>query len=120
MILADTTTTEMGTWFFCLMGAAQLGLIVMQIATFNSKQRREVSFAGEPVDKKEFERRVEQLERESKAAWEKMEHDRMECQASINDPHHGLGALKAAVDMNNQQVVLLGAKLDRFIEKGRL
>jgi hypothetical protein len=118
-MLAEVTTTEMGTWVFCLMGAAQLGLIILQIVTFTSKQRREVSFAGEPVDKEEFERRVERLERDNKAAWEKMERDRMECQASINDPIHGLGALKSAVDMNNQQVILLGAKLDRLIEKGR-
>jgi hypothetical protein len=120
MMLADASAAEMGTWVFCLMGAAQLGLIILQIVTFSSKQRREVTFAGDPVDKKEFERRVEHLENENKGVWEKMERDRMECQASINDPVHGLGALKSAVDMNNQQVVLMGAKLDRLMERGRI
>ena len=57
-ILAEISNSELGTWLYGAATVAQLGATITVLITINSKQRREVSFAGEPVDRKEFDRHV--------------------------------------------------------------
>ena len=74
-----------------------------------------------------MDRRVCRLEEESVKIWAKMESDKTEILLAgearaeklhnrINPIAAGLEGLKSAVELNNQQTVLLSAKLDRLME----
>lgn len=58
MILSDVTNSELGGWLYAAATVAQLAATITVLITVNSKQRREVTFAGEPVDKREFDRHL--------------------------------------------------------------
>jgi hypothetical protein len=74
-----------------------------------------------------MDRRVCKLEEDSARIWAKMEADKSEILLAgelraeklhnrINPLAESMEGLRSAVDLNNQQTVLLGAKLDRLIE----
>ena len=58
MIVSQLTSADLGTWMYALGSVIQIAATVTILVTINSKQKREVSFAGQPVDQKEFERMV--------------------------------------------------------------
>lgn len=58
MILADLPNSELGAWLYAAATVAQLAATITVLITINSKQRREITFAGEAVDKREFDRHV--------------------------------------------------------------
>ena len=74
-----------------------------------------------------MDRRVCRLEEDSAKIWAKMEADKTEILLAgearaeklhnrINPIAEGMEGLKSAVELNNQQTVLLSAKLDRLME----
>jgi hypothetical protein len=75
-----------------------------------------------------LDKRVTKLEDDAAQIWAKMEADKTEILLAgemraeklhdrINPIAAGLEGLKSSVDLNNQQTVLLGAKLDRLMER---
>lgn len=64
--------------------AGLLALVISIIANFilvldrNKAQKREIIFAGTPVDKKEFDQRITRIEDNTDRIWEKMEADKAE------------------------------------------
>jgi hypothetical protein len=62
MIIADATptATQLGSWIVCFFAVLQGVFTVVLLVTINQKQKREVSFAGEAVDKKDFDRALQE------------------------------------------------------------
>jgi hypothetical protein len=116
--------------------AAWLGCLAFGLLLFNEGSKFLDRVRGKtpqpPNEQLEFsvsamDRRVCKLEEESMKVWTKMESDKTEILMAgalsaeklhnrINPIAEGMEGLKSAVDLNNQQTVLLGAKLDRLME----
>ena len=54
------TTSDLGAWLYSAATVAQLAATITVLVTINSKQRREVTFAGQPVDKAEYDKHYTQ------------------------------------------------------------
>jgi hypothetical protein len=116
--------------------AAWLGCLAFGLMLFNEGSKSVDRIRGKtphpPNEQLEFsvtamDRRVCRLEEESVKIWAKMESDKTEILLAgearaeklhnrINPIAAGLEGLRSAVELNNQQTVLLGAKLDRLME----
>jgi hypothetical protein len=116
--------------------AAWLGCLAFGLMLFNEGSKFVDRIRGKtpqpPNEQLEFsvtamDRRVSRLEEDSAKIWGKMEADKAEMlragearaeklHGRINPIAEGMEGLKSAVDLNNQQTVLLGAKLDRLME----
>ena len=116
--------------------AAWLGCLAFGLMLFNEGSKFVDRIRGKtpqpPNEQLEFsvtamDRRVCRLEEDSARIWAKMEADKAEmlragearCEKlhnRINPIAEGMEGLKSAVELNNQQTVLLGAKLDRLME----
>jgi hypothetical protein len=103
------------------------------------KSQTEVTFSGTPVDKKEFERHVEQdvidhnaihsrlggiergVEARVNARIDRAETENKESRRLMHREIETIGkevaALKTASDLANQRSIMMDAKLDRLIEK---
>jgi hypothetical protein len=141
MIFADITNSELGGWLYAAATVAQLAGTITLLVTINSKQRREVSFAGEPVDRKEFDKHVAEdsavhsqlfakiggaergiesrvMSRLDKAEGESRELRRLvhlEITAIGND----VAALKKEAELANQRSCQMDSKIDRLIERNQ-
>jgi len=120
--------------------AAWLGCLAFGLLLFNEAGKFVDRVRGKapqpPNEQLEFsvtamDRRVTKLEEESARIWTKMEADKTEILKAgelraeklhhrINPIAEGMEGLKSAVDLNNQQTILLSAKLDRLIESGKV
>jgi hypothetical protein len=120
--------------------AAWLGCLAFALMLFNEGSKLVDRIRGRtphpPNEQLEFsvtaiDRRVSRLEEESQKIWAKMEADKTEILLAgelraeklhnrINPIAEGMEGLKSAVDLNNQQTVLLSTKLDRLIEAKKL
>ena len=116
--------------------AAWLGCLAFAFMLFNEGAKLVDRIRGRapqpPNEQLEFsvtaiDRRVCRLEEDSAKIWAKMEADKTEILSAgearaeklhnrINPIAAGMEGLKSAVDLNNQQTVLLSAKLDRLME----
>ncbi len=116
--------------------AAWLGCLAFGLMLFNEGAKFVDRIRGKtphpPNEQLEFcvmamDRRVCKLEEESAKIWAKMEADKTEILRAgelraeklhnrINPIGEGMEGLKAAVELNNQQTVLLSTKLDHLME----
>lgn len=116
--------------------AAWLGCLAFGLMLFNEGSKFVDRIRGKtpypPNEQLEFsvtaiDRRVCKLEEESMKIWAKMESDKTEILLAgevraeklhnrINPIAEGMEGLRSAADLNNQQTVLLSAKLDRLME----
>jgi hypothetical protein len=116
--------------------AAWLGCLAFGLMLFNEGAKFVDRIRGKaphpPNEQLEFsvavmDRRVSKLEEDSARIWGKMEADKTEILRAgelraeklhnrINPLAESLEGLKSAVELNNQQTVLFGAKLDRLME----
>jgi hypothetical protein len=141
MILSEISNSELGTWLYAAVTVAQLAATVTVLITINSKQRREVSFAGEPVDRKEFDRYVAEnaanhsqlfakisgaergVESRLMARLDKAETDSREFQRLVHQEITGIGndvaALKKETELGNQRACQMDSKIDRLIGRSQ-
>jgi hypothetical protein len=116
--------------------AAWLGCLAFALMLFNESSKfidrvrgkaphppnEQLAFSVSAMD-----RRVTKLEADSAAIWAKMEADKSEILLAgeqradklhqrINPIAAGMEGLKSAAEINHQQTILMGAKLDRLIE----
>jgi hypothetical protein len=139
MILSEITNSEMGTWLYAAVTVAQLAATITVLITINSKQRREVSFAGEPVDRKEFDKHVAEdaavhsqifariggaergIESRVTARLDKSEADSRDLRRLVHQEISAIGndvaALKKEAEMANQRAFQMDSKIDRLIER---
>jgi hypothetical protein len=138
-IVAEISNTELGTWLYGAATVAQLGATITVLITINSKQRREVSFAGEPLDRKEFDRHVNEdmtvhsqlfariggaergIESRLTVRLDKTEAEAAELRRLVHQELIAVGndvaGLKKAAELANQRACMMDAKIDRLIER---
>jgi hypothetical protein len=139
MIVSDISNADLGTWVYGLAIIIQIASTLAILITINSKQRREVSFAGEPLDRKEFDKHVAEnaaihvqlfakiggaergLETRLAARMDKLE---MESKESLHLMYQGISAigndvaaLKKETKLANQRSLQMDGKIDRLIER---
>jgi hypothetical protein len=139
MILADITNSELGAWLYSAVTVAQLAATVTVLVTINSRQRREISFAGEPVDKKDFDRHVAEnaavhtqlfakiggaergIESRLASRMDRFESDSTESRRLIHQVINAIGndvaALKKEAELANQRAFQMDSKIDHLIER---
>lgn len=142
MILAeltpDPTSAQIGTWVQILSILLNIAMMIVFLATINAKQKREVSFAGEPVDKKEFdlfktevktvvdnifaklggvERGVEARMREE---LRRLDGDARESRKTMHNEltkvREDVAGVQASQELMNQRLVQMDQKIDRLVE----
>ena len=57
-MFSELSNSELGAWVYALATIIQIASTIAILITINSKQKREVTFAGEPVDRKDFDKHV--------------------------------------------------------------
>jgi hypothetical protein len=141
MIIADITNSELGAWLYAAVTVAQLAATITVLITINSKQRREVSFAGEPVDRKEFDKHVAEdsaihsqlfariggaergIESRVMTRMDKTETDSREFRRVVHEEITAIGndvaALKKEAELANQRACQMDSKIDRLIERNQ-
>jgi hypothetical protein len=141
MILSEISAAELGTWVYALGTVIQIAATITVLVTINSKQKREVSFAGEPLDRKEFDRVVEEnttvhdqlfakiggvergLDNRMAGRMDKIEAEshasRRLMHQNISAIGNDVAALKKEAELANQRAFQMDAKIDRLIERPR-
>lgn len=139
MIISDISTSELGAWVYGLATVIQIASTAAVLITINSKQRREISFAGETVDRKEFDRHLADnvsvhnqlfakiggvergLEARLSGRMDRFETESEQFRRLIHQTISAIGndvaALKTETAMANQRSVQMDAKIDRLIER---
>jgi hypothetical protein len=139
MIISDISNADLGAWVYALATIIQIASTIAILVTINSKQRREVSFAGEPVDRKDFDKHVADnaavhvqlfakiggaergLESRLAARMDKFEAETKESRLLMHRDISAIGndvaALKKAAELANQRSVQMDGKIDRLIER---
>jgi hypothetical protein len=139
MIISEISNSELGAWVYGLATIIQIASTIAILLTINSKQKREVTFAGEPVDRKDFDKlaaenaivhhqlfakiggaerglearlaaRMDKFETESEQSRRLMHHD-------ISAIGNDVAALKKEAELANQRAFQMDAKIDRLIER---
>jgi hypothetical protein len=140
-MIAEISASELGTWLYAAATVAQLAAIITVLVTINSKQRREVSFAGEPVDRKEFDKHVAEdaaihgqlfakiggaergIEARVMTRMDKFETDSKESRRLAHQEITAIGndvsALKKEAELANQRACQMDSKIDRLIERNQ-
>jgi hypothetical protein len=138
-MIAEITSSDLGTWLYAAATVAQLAGTVTLLITINSKQRREISFAGEPVDRKEFDKHVAQdaaihsqlfakiggaergIETRMMARMDNFETESKESRQLVHQEISAIGndvaALKKEAELANQRAFQMDSKIDRLIER---
>jgi len=139
MIVSDISNADLGAWVYALAIIIQIASTLAILITINSKQRREVSFAGEPVDRKDFDKHVAEnaaihtqlfakiggaergLESRLAARMDKFEVDSKESNRLMHQDISAIGndvaALKKETELANQRSMQMDGKIDRLIER---
>jgi hypothetical protein len=137
-MLADISNTELGTWVYALATVIQIAGTIAILVTINSRQKREVSFAGEPVDQKNFDKHVAEnaavhnqlfariggvergLESRLTARIDRFETESKESRLLMHQDISAIGndvaALKKEAELANQRAFQMDSKIDRLIE----
>jgi hypothetical protein len=141
MNIAEISSADLGSWMYALGSVIQIAASVTILATINSKQRREISFAGEPLDRKEFDRMVAEnaaahdqllakisavergLDGRLAARIDKFEVESRESrqllQQNVTAIGNDVAALKKEAELANQRAFQMDSKIDRLIERER-
>ncbi len=141
MMLGEITNSELGTWLYAAVTVAQLAATITVLVTINSKQRREVSFAGEPVDRKEFDKHVAEnaaihsqlfakiggaergIESRLMTRVDKSEADSRDLRRLMHQEISAIGndvaALKKEAELANQRACQMDSKIDRLIGRNQ-
>jgi xylose isomerase len=141
MLISDISNADLGAWVYGLATIIQIASTITILVTINSKQKREITFAGEPVDRKEFDKhvaenaavhsqlfakiggaerglefrlasRMDKFETESKESGRLMHQD-------ISAIGNDVAALKKEAELANQRALQMDSKIDRLIERPR-
>jgi hypothetical protein len=136
-MLADATPAELGAWVYALATVIQIASTIAILVTINSKQKREVSFAGDPVDKKEFERHALEnaavhnqlfaklggVERGAATTIKEYELSATESRRAmhneITEIKERVSSLESRTEMIDRRIVQIDSKLDRISERMR-
>jgi hypothetical protein len=139
MIISDISNADLGAWVYALATIIQIASTVAILITINSKQKREVSFAGEPVDRKDFDKHVAEnaavhsqlfakiggaergLESRLASRMDKFELETKESHRLVREGvsaiSNDVAALKKEAELANQRSLLMDGKIDRLIER---
>ena len=139
MIISDISNADLGAWVYALATIIQIASTIAILITINSKQKREVTFAGEPVDRKEFDKYAAEnaiihnqlfakiggaergLESRLAARMDKFEMESKESRQLMHQDISAIGndvaALKKEAELANQRSLQMDAKIDRLIER---
>jgi hypothetical protein len=139
MIISDVSNSELGAWVYALATVIQIASTLAVLLTINSKQKREVSFAGEPVDRKDFDKHVAEnaavhnqlfakiggaergLESRLASRMDKFESEAEQSRRLMHQDINAIGndvaALKKETELANQRAFQMDAKIDRLIER---
>jgi hypothetical protein len=139
MIISDISNADLGAWVYGLATVIQIGSTIAVLITINSKQKREVTFPGEPVDRKDFDKHLAEdsavhnqlfariggaergLESRLAARMDRFETESKESRRLMHQYISAIGndvaALKKEASLANQRSVQMDAKIDRLIER---
>jgi outer membrane murein-binding lipoprotein Lpp len=141
MIISDISNSELGAWVYGLATIIQIASTIAILLTINSKQKREVTFAGEPVDRKEFDKHVAEntlihnqlfakiggaergLESRLATRMDKFETETEQSRRLMHQDINAIGndvaALKKEAELANQRAFQMDTKIDRLIERNQ-
>jgi hypothetical protein len=139
MIFSDISNADLGAWVYALATIIQIASTIAILVTINSKQKREITFAGEPVERKEFDKHVLEntavhnqlfariggaergLESRLAARMDKSEAESQESRRLMHQDITAIGndvaALKKEAELANQRSLQMDSKIDRLIER---
>ncbi len=139
MIFSDISNAELGAWVYALATVIQIVSTIAILITINSKQKREISFAGETVERKEFDKHVAEnslvhqqlfakiggvergLESRLASRMDKFETESEDSRRLFHRDISAIGndvaALKKEAELANQRSLQMDAKIDRLIER---
>ncbi len=139
ILFSDIPNADLGAWVYALATILQIASTVAVLITINSRQKREVTFASEPVDRKDFDKHVAEnaavhtqlfarigvaergLESRLAARMDKFETDSRESRRLMHQDISAIGndvaALKKEAALANQRSLQMDAKIDRLIER---
>jgi hypothetical protein len=136
-LFADATPAELGAWVYGLATVLQIASTIAILVTVNSKQKREVSFAGDPVDRKDFERHAAEdvavhnqlfaklggVERGAAATVKEYEisanESRRAMHTEITEIKERVAGLESRTEMIDRRIVQIDSKLDHISERIR-
>ncbi|HEY3860830.1 MAG TPA: hypothetical protein VGO59_02995 [Verrucomicrobiae bacterium] len=138
-MMSEISNAELGAWVYALATIIQIASTLAILITINSKQKREVSFAGEPVDRKDFDKHAGEnaaihnqlfakiggaergLESRLASRMDKFEGEYEQSRRLMHQHISAIGndvaALKKEAELANQRALQMDAKIDRLIEK---
>jgi hypothetical protein len=141
MNITEASNSELGSWVYGLATMIQIASTITTLVMINSRQRREITFAGEPVDRKEFDKHVGEnsvvhnhlfakiggaergLESRLAARMDRHETESKESRRLMHQEISAIGndvaALKKEAALANQRALQMDAKIDRLIERPR-
>jgi hypothetical protein len=112
------------TWFAPIALIASTIAAIVTIFYGNRSQKREVTFTGTPLDKKEFERHQQENRDEHDKFFAKLDimqseskADREKLHFRINPIEGEICALREASETNTTRLVQMDGKIDRLIER---
>jgi len=139
MIISDISNADLGAWVYALATIIQIASTIAILVTINSKQKREITFAGEPLDRKDFDKHVAEnavvhhqlfakiggaergLESRLAARMDKFETESKESRLLMHQDISAIGndvaALKKEAELANQRSCQMDSKIDRLIER---
>ena len=137
-MFAEISNTDLGTWVYALATVIQIAGTLAILITINSRQKREVSFAGEPLDRKDFDKHLSEnaavhnqlfariggvergLESRLTARIDKFETESKESRLLMHQNISAIGndvaALEKEAELANQRAFQMDSKIDRLIE----
>jgi hypothetical protein len=138
-MFSELSNSELGAWVYALATIIQIASTIAILITINSKQKREVTFAGEPVDRKDFDKHVAEtaaihnqlfakiggaergLEARLASRMDKFETEselsRRLMHQEITAIGNDVAALKKEAELANQRACQMDSKIDRLIER---
>ncbi len=138
MIISDISNADLGAWVYALATVIQIASTIAILITINSRQKREITFAGEPLDRKDFDKHLAEnaavhsqlfakiggaergLESRLASRMDKFETDSKESRRLMHQDISAIGndvaALKKAAELANQRSLQMDGKIDRLIE----
>jgi len=112
------------TWFAPVALIASTIAAIVTIFYGNRSQKREVTFTGTPVDKKDFEQHQRENRDEHDKIFAKLDamageskEDREKLHFRINPIEGEICALREASETNTARLVQMDGKIDRLIER---
>lgn len=116
------------TWFGPIALVISTVAALVTVVFSNRSQKREITFTGEPVDKKDFEKALRDNKEEHDKLFSKvggiereienrLDADREKFHQRMNPLEGEICALREASETNTARLVQMEAKIDRLIER---